>query len=408
MTSTPTAMPSAPAGGSPERAEPTPAVLTSVVVDLPRRWAESVLPAELPVMAREIIRRIRADVPEYRRTMDGPYGRSIRAGVEKALIGFMTQFFRTGSLSPESEQFFRDLGRSEAREGRPHDVLQTAYRIGALAAWHRIVMACEREPLPARVVGPLAEAIFGFADRLARLSGEGYAAAESEDQTVAVRQRARLARLIVTQPDVAPEAITETAARLVWTIPERVCVLDVPDAADADFGPYALVDTEQHLVVLPAPLDLELLPPGRITAGCSLPFAEAASSLKWARLAARLRLDGTLPDAGLLACDEHVPMLLLHAEPALVDLLVTRRLGPLLALPPGRRIKFARLLSAWLENGGSQAELAETLATHRQTLHYRVGRLQVMFGAQLQDPAARVEILLALRAVLPSWELDCG
>jgi hypothetical protein len=29
-----------------------------------------------------------------------------------------------------------------------------------------------------------------------------------------------------------------------------------------------------------------------------------------------------------------------------------------------------------------------------------------MFGAQLHDPAARVEILLALRAVLPRWEQE--
>ena len=57
------------------------------------------------------------------------------------------------------------------------------------------------------------------------------------------------------------------------------------------------------------------------------------------------------------------------------------------------------------QNGGSQSVLAEALSTHRQTMHYRVGRLQAMFGEQLQDADARVEILLALRAVLPSWEL---
>ena len=33
--------------------------LSTPVVNLPRRWIDSVLPAELPTMAREIIRRIR-------------------------------------------------------------------------------------------------------------------------------------------------------------------------------------------------------------------------------------------------------------------------------------------------------------------------------------------------------------
>jgi DNA-binding PucR family transcriptional regulator len=105
-------------------------------------------------------------------------------------------------------------------------------------------------------------------------------------------------------------------------------------------------------------------------------------------------------------CDENLPTLLVHAEPAVTELLVARRLQPLLALSGARRLKFGRLLSAWLECGGSQAELAESMSTHRQTLHYRVGRLQAMFGAQLRDPDARVEILLALRAVLPSWEKE--
>lgn len=381
---------------------------TSPVVELPRRWLDTVLPAELPVMAREIIRRIRADIPEYRRAMDGPYGRSIRASVERALIGFMTQFFRTGALSPESEQFFRDLGRAEAREGRAHDVLQSAFRAGSLAAWHRIVIACEREPLPARLVGPLAEAIFVFADRLARLSSEGYAAAQNDDEGVTARQRARLARMIVTQADVAPEALAEAAALAGWPIPERVSVLDVPGVLGCDLGPDALVDGEQHLAVLPAPIDLTALPSARMSVGCAVPFADAAHSLRWARLASRLREEGVLADVSPIVCDDHVPALLLHGEPAMVDLLVERRLGPLLALPPARRIKFARLLSAWLENGGSQAELAGLLATHRQTLHYRVGRLQAMFGPQLQDPDARVEIMLALRAVLPDWERACA
>lgn len=412
MTSVPTVQ-AVPQAGSAERTEPpTPpaavAQFATPIVNLPRRWTDAVLPVELPVMAREIIRRIRADIPEYRRAMDGPYGRSMRAGVEKALIGFMTEFFRTGALSAESAAFFRDLGRTEAREGRAHDVLQSAFRTGALAAWHRIVLACDREPLPAKQIGPLAEAIFGFSDQLARLSSEGYAEAQGDDDGAGLRHRTRLARLIVSQPDVAPEAVTEAAERLSWPIPDKVCVLDVAQPAGIDFGPMALPDCDQRVVVLPAPVDVETLPRGSFVVGCTLPFAEAGASLRWARLAARLRAEGVLPDDAVTVCDEHVPMLLLHAEPELINLLVDRRLGPLLSLPAARRIKFARLLSAWLENGGSQAELAGLLHTHRQTLHYRVGRLQALFGEQLQDPDARVEILLALRAVLPQWEVDCG
>jgi hypothetical protein len=391
-------------------------------VNLPRRWIESVLPGELPQMAREIIRQVRAEIPEYRRAMDGPYGRSIRASTEKALLGFMTQFFRSGELAPDSEQFFRDLGRGEALEGRSYDMLQAAYRTGALTAWRRIVRACEREPLPAEILGTLAESIFDFADRLARLSGEGYAAAQGDDAEVTARMRARLARMIVTQPETPIEAIHEAALRLGWPIPERLVVLDVrfdgeeprPDEL-ADLVCDAPVEWEQagRLTVLPAPVDRDAinlvagrLSGVRVSVGATMHFADAPQSLRWARLATRLRDDGVLPDEQVTFCDENLPTLLVHAEPAVTELLVARRLQPLLALSGARRLKFGRLLSAWLECGGSQAELAESMSTHRQTLHYRVGRLQAMFGAQLRDPDARVEILLALRAVLPSWEKE--
>lgn len=391
-------------------------------IQLPRRWVETVIPVELPQMAREIIRRIRAEIPEYRRAMDGPYGRSMREGTEKALLGFMTEFFRTGELSEQSAQFFRGLGRSEALIGRSHDVLLAAYRTGTLAAWHRILVACEREPLPGDTIGPLAETIFGFSDRLARLSSEGYAAAQSDAGELSSRQRARLARMIVSQPDTPLDAILESATRLGWQIPERVVVLDVrsdepePNPAMlAWLGCEALAEWEQaaRLVVLPAPVDAEAVarfvkesPGMHVAVGCTMPFAEAAQSLRWARLANRLREEHVMPDQAVTMCDDHVPLLLVHADPGIVELLVERRLGPLVALPPARRLKFGRLLSAWLERGGSQAELAESMQTHRQTLHYRVGRLQAMFGAQLHDPDARVEMSLALRAVLPRWEAE--
>ena len=77
-------------------------------------------------------------------------------------------------------------------------------------------------------------------------------------------------------------------------------------------------------------------------------------------------------------------------------------------VPLPRRLKFARLLAAWLEYGGSQAELAQTMQAHRQTVHYRIGRLQAMFGDQLADRDARVELLLALRWVLPQWEREAA
>jgi hypothetical protein len=206
------------------------------------------------------------------------------------------------------------------------------------------------------------------------------------------------------------------AVRAAWPVPERVVVVEIHGRPDTEslaaLGPDALVDAEQPdtLVVLPAPIDAVAVTaalngsPGRAIAGCTVALADATQSLRWSRLARRLCDEGVLPDGAVLLCDNHAPTLLLHAEPGIAEVLVERRLGTLLAMPLQRRLKFARLLATWLELGGSQAELAQTMNAHRQTVHYRVGRLQAMFGDQLLDGDARVELLLALRWVLPQWE----
>ena len=386
---------------------------------LPRRWIETVLPAELPQIAREISRRIQAEIPEYRFAAEGEHVRMLRESTEKAVLTFVTQIFRTGELTSEAEEFFRSRGRIEAGEGRSLEALLAAFRLGSLVAWRRIIAATERDPLPSEVVGRLAELLFSFGDRLAQLAGEGFLEA-GDDVDAHTRLRTRLARMILSQPGVPADSVAELAARAGWVVPERVVVVELDAVLDPRallaLGADALVDHDQvkPLAVLRAPLDadallatLELIDV-RAVAGCTVALAEASKSLRWARLAARLRDDGVLPSAQLTVCDDHTPTLLMHSEPAVGDLLVERRLGPLAALPLPRRLKFAQLLAAWLEHGGSQADLAQTMQAHRQTVHYRIGRLQAMFGDQLVDRDARVEILLALRWALPQWEREAG
>ncbi|HEY2298062.1 MAG TPA: helix-turn-helix domain-containing protein [Jatrophihabitans sp.] len=386
---------------------------------LPRRWIEGVLPSELPQIAREISRRVQSDIPEYRWAAEAGHTRTIRESTEKALVTFVTQIFRTGEPTVETEAFFRELGRSEATDGRSLEALLAAFRLGALIAWRRIAAAAERNPLPSDIVARLAELVFSFADRLAQLAADGFADGRAEDVDGQGRLRTRLVRMILNQPTTSPESITELAVRVGWPVPDRVLVMELKDILTdpgAAFGPRALVDPEAAvpLVVLPAPVDVVLLAAavaatgGRAVVGCTVSLVDAPKSLRWARLAARLRDEGVLPDHDLVVCDDHVPTLLLHAESGIGAVLVARRLQPLCDLPLARRLKFARLLAAWLEYGGSQADLAQTMNAHRQTVHYRVGRLQAMFGSQLADRDARLEILLALRWALPRWQREAA
>ena len=73
------------------------------------------------------------------------------------------------------------------------------------------------------------------------------------------------------------------------------------------------------------------------------------------------------------------------------------RLAPLSRVSAPRRKALADTLLAWLETR-SMGQTAARLHIHRQTARYRMNQLQAMFGPALDDPDARFELELALRA----------
>jgi hypothetical protein len=391
---------------------------------LPRLWREKLIPAELPGLTREIVTTIMQQIPEYHRALDGPYGKATRRSVEEALTTFVAQVSQTGALSPAHVELFRGLGRGEALEGRSHDALQAAYRIGSKLAWRRIMIVNESAPLPPTTVARLAAAVFGFVDLLAAVSAEGFAAGRLQGAQMDTVRRIRLLQLLLDQPASPSGVIAELASSLGWELPDEVTVVDVADESELDdrdlgefararFGAAALAGrvSAGSVVLLPGVLDdyardklktAEFV--AKLSIGCPVPLAQAATSLRWAQLASRLVAAGVLADLAVTFCEDELPTLLLHSERSLHDQLIRRRLGPLLALSPSKRLKFGKLLSAWLELGCTQGELAATLEVHRQTVHYQFTRLSAMFGEQLHDRTARVELLLALRAALPEWQ----
>src|SRR6266498_2760856 len=104
---------------------------------LPRRLAELFRP-ELASLAGEIVDEIRSVIPSYARPLDGPYGKSIRAGVQHAISLFVEQIADPEVSVQHCFEVHRKLGQNEMREGRSLDALQAAYRIGARVAWRRI------------------------------------------------------------------------------------------------------------------------------------------------------------------------------------------------------------------------------------------------------------------------------
>ena len=96
--------------------------------------------------------------------------------------------------------------------------------------------------------------------------------------------------------------------------------------------------------------------------------------------------------------EEHLPALVIAADPALAAELSEQRLAPLAELPEGPRERLTETLRAWLDRPGQVQAVAAELDVHPQTVRYRVKQLRELFGERLEDPEARFELSLALRA----------
>jgi purine catabolism regulator len=73
-------------------------------------------------------------------------------------------------------------------------------------------------------------------------------------------------------------------------------------------------------------------------------------------------------------------------------------LGPLELSDAARRSEFVRTLDAFLRAGGNHMRAARDLNVHRNTLIYRLERIQELLGGvDLEDPEARLNLQLALK-----------
>jgi DNA-binding PucR family transcriptional regulator len=132
--------------------------------------------------------------------------------------------------------------------------------------------------------------------------------------------------------------------------------------------------------------------------GPTVPWARAADSWLRARACVKLAREGVLPSAGPLLAAEQLGALALHADPALVRELGDVRLAPLVELTPAAAARLQATLLSWLRHQGGVAAVAAELHVHPQTVRYRLERLRERFGSALDDPDARFELELALRA----------
>jgi hypothetical protein len=394
---------------------------------LPPEAAAALRPA-LPGLADDIVAAISAEVPDYARPMEGRFGEVTRFGVEVALTRFVDLLVGEAHDDPTTRATYVKLGRGEFRAGRSLDALLAAYRVGARLAWRRFVEAGTQGGMQPQALYDVGEAIFAYIDEISAESIEGFA----EEQTAAAgetqRRRRRLLRLLTQDPPADEEAVRTAAQAAGWPLPRSVAAVVAGEAEHEDEVDAIAARLARRLgegavgaavgglavVMLPDPagpgrrraLDAALAG-DRAALGPAVTWPDAAVSLRRASAAFRLPVRAhpagqTSPppngESRLIVAEDHLPALLLAAEPALASDLARTRLAPFDGLGAGPRERLEATLRAWLDRPGQVQAVAEELGVHPQTVRYRLKQLRELFGTRLEDPDARFELSLALRA----------
>ena len=132
--------------------------------------------------------------------------------------------------------------------------------------------------------------------------------------------------------------------------------------------------------------------------GPSGPLAELRESWTLATTTLQAVEDGASGAHGLVWADDRLADLLLYENAAIVERIARRRLAALDELTPRSRTRMEDTALAYLRRQGNAAAMAETMDVHAQTARYRLARLRGLLGDQLDDPEARFELELCLRA----------
>ena len=387
-------------------------------------WPLEKLPGPAVAAVRSAVDTVVADVvaavvaggSAYAEILEGPEGLAIRMGIEQAIHAFLDAIEHGVRPSAEAAELWRRLGEAEFQSGRGLEEMRAAFRTGTRAAWRAAAQLAAGSGIQIQQVIMLADAIFVFSDELAGGVVEGYLRIQSDEAGELERRRRRLATLLLDPVGHDLEAIARAAELARWPVPRWVAVLAVAGHDPSGeftrrLGVQALVasDAEGMLVLVGDPEG-----PGRrgelsravgeslAVLGPTVPVADAARSLRRARLVLRLLERGALGGAGAglgpVRADEHLAAAILLQDEELARELAQSRLEPLEALPAHERERLVETLAAWLGFQRQVPTIAAALHVHPQTVRYRMARLRDLLGDCLDSPEGRFELELALRA----------
>jgi sugar diacid utilization regulator len=411
------------------KSKPAPQLPAALTAELERRRAG---------LARHMARAVVAVVHWDDSTGVPPQRDAIAKACEAGLDLFLATAREARPATPEELRRVAQLGILQARSSQSVEPILAAYRIAARVAWDAILRAWRGHPeATPEAIMLTANYVFVALDQVAAEVTKTYLHAREQHMQRGTRARARLFHALISDNfdselelqkqalalnmPIAATGYVAVVSKLVVgnrdgaqggeSLGEVAASLDVPRGAIHHVtDPSTLVtlwpaespaqaDEARHFV---AQLNKEAINrSGTVRArvragiggyhpglrGISRSYLEAQQAIEAGR---KLH-----PDAIAHGHDEVIPHLVLAQNPRLAERFVAHSLGPLLDPKTRNREQLLDTLEAYLSTG-SVKDAAAALNLHRHTVLYRLDKLRELMGPDLDTPASRLRLQLAL------------
>ena len=311
-------------------------------------------------------------------------------------------------------------GRRRAEQGVPLPAILHAYRVGGRFVWDTLLAHAEDNETARDELLRAAADVWTIIDDYSEALIEAYRETMAEQ----ARHNAQVHNAVLSG---LFDGNLEDGARL-W---ETAAVLHLPHhgtfvvvAAERARAAYeALPEVESMLrshniisawrleaelqvgvIAVSAPLKVAqvcqiLAPLARGRVGVSGPYFnldQSGVALRQARVACTAATPGS---RDLIRYEQHPISVLLASVPELASNVADAVLGPILALPAADRDALLETLQTWFAENGSATAAAARLHMHRNTVHYRLRRVESLTGRSIKHPTDVGELHLALQSI---------
>jgi hypothetical protein len=313
----------------------------------------------------------------------------------------------------------QETGRRRAEQGIPLEMTLRGYRIGGRFIWNVLLRNADRNAAAMEALLPAAEVVWAMIDDYSEIL------TESVRETIADQARRdtqlRTAVLGNILDGSLGDGPTLWEAATVLGLPHRgIFVVVAAETRQPGAEPLPRVeqalrargvrsgwrlDTDRQVGVLALRRPSEIgavcqlmaeLATARV--GVSVVFSDLESAPRALRQA-RLACSANAPTSREVLRYEQDPVaILLASAPDAGRVFGHAVLQPVLAQPAADRAVLLETLRQWFAENGSTSAAAAVLHVHRNTVRYRLRRIEELTGQELANPAAAGRLLLALQA----------